>query len=97
MEHIYKHGTIPEKCNDNFTNNAKKLLKNMGDANYRFQDYFTGFPILGGGMAGTTFILQFFLNHPPPIKTNYPHEGAPPLKNEAPPPSEHPPCPPPPH
>ena len=89
MEHIYKHRTIPEKCNDNFTNNAKKVLKNMGEANYRFQDYFTGFPILGGGggMAGTSFILQFFFEPPPPppIKTNYPHEGAPSLKNEAPP------------
>ena len=43
---IHKNGTIEsnhkiiaEKFNDSFTNNAKKLLKNMGETNSKIQDY----------------------------------------------------------
>ena len=82
MEYIYNHRTIPEKCNDNFTNNAKKLHKNMGEPNYKFQDYFTGFPIFRGAWQAPPSSYNFFLKLPS-IKTDYPHEGAPPLKNEA--------------
>ena len=31
--------TITEKFNNYFTNNAEKLLKNMGETNNKFQDY----------------------------------------------------------
>ena len=33
------HKIIAEKFNDCFTNNAKKLLKNMGETNSKIQDY----------------------------------------------------------
>ena len=36
---ISNHRTITEQFNDYFTNNAKKLLKIMGQKNYKLQDY----------------------------------------------------------
>ena len=55
----------------------------MGEPNYKFQDYFTGFPIFRGAWQAPPSSYNFFLKLPS-IKTDYPHEGAPPLKNEAP-------------
>ena len=39
QQYIPNHKTNTEKSNDYFTNNAKNLLKNMGEANNKFQDY----------------------------------------------------------
>ena len=42
-----------------------------------------GFPIVGGGRGGMG-AYDFFRKSSPPIKTDAPQWGAPPLKNEAP-------------